>query len=231
MFSMYVWHIHNVETLLKLFLGILGRQLRTFFEIIAKSDSEKVLKTLRVGVSWCWLQTLVMTREHFLHNLHQVLPHLPLLILLLLLLLLHQLACGKLELGPKFWNLLEMKNQGCPKLFPKTQSRETACLFCVAKMSSHPIQLLLMLINSPTARDRAHVHHQPDSSLLWGTYLDSKLLLWKSRWQNIKNCQGAWIAHDSCNHENRFCSTAMLRSFQWWFSSQSGLIYSVDGDL
>ena len=153
-----------------------------FLKWLAKSDSEKVLKTLRVGVSWCWPQTLVMTREHFLHNLHQVLPHLPLLILLLLLLLLHQLACGKLELGPKFWNLLEMKNQGCPKLFPKTQSQETACLFCVAKISSHPIQLLLMLINSPTARDRAHVHHQPDSSLLWGTYLDSKLLLWKSRW-------------------------------------------------
>ena len=35
MFSMYLWHVHNVETLLKLFLSIWGRQLRTFFEIIA----------------------------------------------------------------------------------------------------------------------------------------------------------------------------------------------------
>ena len=35
MFSMYVWHVHNVETLLKLFSDILDRQLRTFFEIIA----------------------------------------------------------------------------------------------------------------------------------------------------------------------------------------------------
>ena len=35
MFSTYVWHVHNVETLLKLFLGIWGHQLRTFFEIIA----------------------------------------------------------------------------------------------------------------------------------------------------------------------------------------------------
>ena len=35
MFSMYHWHVHNVETLLKLFSGILGCQFRTFFEIIA----------------------------------------------------------------------------------------------------------------------------------------------------------------------------------------------------
>ena len=35
MFSMYVWHAHNVKTLLKLVLGILGRQFRTLFEIIA----------------------------------------------------------------------------------------------------------------------------------------------------------------------------------------------------
>ena len=31
MFSMYVWHVHNVKTLLKLVLGIWGRQLRTLF--------------------------------------------------------------------------------------------------------------------------------------------------------------------------------------------------------
>ena len=31
MFSKYVWCVHNVETLLKLFSGIWGRQLRTLF--------------------------------------------------------------------------------------------------------------------------------------------------------------------------------------------------------
>ena len=31
MFSMYVWHVHNVEILLKSFSGILGRLLRTFW--------------------------------------------------------------------------------------------------------------------------------------------------------------------------------------------------------
>ena len=36
MFSKYVWHVHNDETLLKLFSGILSRQLRTSFEIIAQ---------------------------------------------------------------------------------------------------------------------------------------------------------------------------------------------------
>ena len=36
MFSMYLWHVHNVETLLKLRLAILGQgQLRTFFKIIS----------------------------------------------------------------------------------------------------------------------------------------------------------------------------------------------------
>ena len=35
MFSMYVWHVYNVKTLLKFVLGILGRQFRTLFEIIA----------------------------------------------------------------------------------------------------------------------------------------------------------------------------------------------------
>ena len=49
MFSMYVWHVHNVETLLKLVLGIWGRYLRMFFEII-------------ISVQWIWCVTTIHVR-------------------------------------------------------------------------------------------------------------------------------------------------------------------------
>ena len=49
MFSMYVWHVHNVETLLKLVLGIWGRYLQMFFEII-------------ISVQWIWCGTTIHVR-------------------------------------------------------------------------------------------------------------------------------------------------------------------------
>ena len=52
MFSMYVWHVHNVETLLKLFSAILDRQLRTFFEIIALMRSILLVWNSRVTFAW-----------------------------------------------------------------------------------------------------------------------------------------------------------------------------------
>ena len=141
-----------------------------------------------------------------------------------------------------------MKNQRCRKLFLMTPSQESGhkggiekphhwfsvfdlcfCVQqCVAKISSQLVKIFLMLIFPlPTGRDRDNLRHQEDRRPLSGLQIAS-LENVVIKHQELSS-RGAWIAHDFCNHENCFCSPAMLRSFQWTISSASGLVYSWDG--
>ena len=63
LWTWHIWHVHNAETLLKLFLGIWDRQLWTFFEIIAPVyfDAEKRSAKVLWSSDKMWLPLLSQT--------------------------------------------------------------------------------------------------------------------------------------------------------------------------
>ena len=69
MFSMYVWHVHNVETLLKLVLDIWGRQFRTFFwnycPIVIKYWNKPIIKGGNTNGTICFSAELRVILPHF----------------------------------------------------------------------------------------------------------------------------------------------------------------------
>ena len=181
-FSMYVWHVHNVETLLKLFSGILGRQLRTFFENIGQKwfwkgfenteSGSKLMLAADSGHDPWTLPTQSASSPPPSPPPHTSSPP-PTST---------STSLRKIRTWSQILKPVGNEESRVSQTVPKDAVSGDSLPFLCCQNFQPPDPAALNIDQFPRCRDRAHVHHQPDSSLLWGTYLDSKLLLRNSRW-------------------------------------------------